>query len=94
MARRDVMKLAERLSNDSGLKASVIYEWLMDVGKEKGMNPTGLDFGTRYHMVYLMGEHDWYRLEDYAAPKKWKPQECDIDYEQLILARQEQLWMD
>lgn len=93
MARRDVMKLAERLAYDSGLSADSIYSWLMDVGHEKGENPVHLEYGTRYHLVYVMGEHDWYRLEGYAAPKKWKPLECDIDYEQLILARQE-AWTD
>ena len=39
MMRKDVMKLAEKLHEASGINADHIYLWLMDLGRAKSVNP-------------------------------------------------------
>lgn len=96
MERKDVRNLAEKLSSVSGLDSDSIYAFLMAVGCNKGINPKKLDFTAGDGIIFLTGERDSYYLERYTPKAKtaWTPYgETGIDYEGMILARQEK-YMD
>lgn len=89
--RKDVSRLAEQLSKESGISATCIYEWLMDLGRLKGSNPCKLTFSTLPGTV-------WHDAENYLRvfnPETGKPYDnMAADYwEDRILVRQE-AWID
>lgn len=96
MERKDVRNLAEKLSSVSGLDSDSVYAFLMAAGRYKSKSPTKLDFTTGDGIIFLTGERDNCYLERYTPKVKtaWTPYgETGIDYEGLILARQER-YMD
>ena len=93
MKRMEVLHMAKRLSDVSGVNTESIYDWLMSVGHDKKKNPRLLDVRAVPGMVYLNGESDGYRIEIFPKPAN-RTEPCNgSDYENLILARQER-WVD
>lgn len=88
MVRQDVYKLADRLAFIAGMPTDHVYCFLMDVGKTKGVNPRKLDIRAINGMVYLNGEIDSFRLSAYVPGTAYSD-DGGVDYEGLILARQE-----
>ena len=101
MVRGDVMKLAESLHKKTSLNAEHIYDWLMEVGKDKGINPTKLDLISGDGIVFVRNERDYNCLE--CADRIFRrgrfarafggDSEGAYYWENRILARQE-AWMD
>lgn len=89
MVRKDVFKLAEKLRTETGFPVWQLYDWLMEVGRAKSVNPARLDYITGRKIVFVKGERDDYCMERYNAPRKWEPEYTGPDYESMILARQE-----
>lgn len=101
MYRKDVMKLAESLHEKTSLNTMGIYEWLMDVGREKGINPTKLVLISGDGIVFVENERDYNCLEcmdriyrrGRFAPAFGGSSAGSHYWENRILARQE-AWMD
>lgn len=94
MIRKDVMKLANRLHETSGINADHIYMWLMDLGRAKSMNPRRLSFTTSAGAI--THDADNYMSNCAAMTKRETPHDdaAAADFwENAILARQE-AWMD
>ena len=92
--RKDVLSLAKRLAEATGIDSAAVYAWLMAVGKEKGCNPRKLDYTAGPGVVFVTGERDVNYLEAYKPTlEKWTEPYSGPDFEDLILARQE-AWMD
>lgn len=94
MVRRDVYRLAEKLSGDTGFEAWELYRWLMKVGQAKGINPKRLEYTTGDKIIFVKGERDEYCYEKYTAPLPRHPEWRGPDYHDLIMARQEKIWED
>lgn len=94
MVRRDVMSIAEKLSAKSGIPADSVYFWLMAVGKEYGTNPRNLNIDASAGVVYMVGDSDNNRLENFTSPAPWQAPSGGPDYEAAILARQDAWWGD
>ena len=105
--RRDVLALAKKLSAQSGMSDGNIYDWLMDVGRGKKINPCKLKYVADIGVVWVEGEHDTNRLEKYLPEQFIYTREGSVPrdigivsdpaytdfWENKILARQEK-YMD
>lgn len=95
MKRVHVERFAEKVARVTGLDSESVYEWLMDVGRDKGRNPCKLQYCFEEGRVWVQGEKHLYRLERYQVPTREAVQmEEGPDYEGAILARQERLFGD
>lgn len=94
--RKDVLKLAEVLSADSGINVESVYDWLMAIGKEEKRNPVNKHFSACYGRIIDKENPDGNRLEIYTPHSNiFSGNSSSADYwENRILARQERYFDD
>lgn len=91
--RKDVLHLAERFAEETGLNVDHIYWFLMKTGKSLSVNPRKLSFTTGKGIIFLTGKRDSYCLEDFKRLTQTNKWSCDdgasLYWEGRILARGE-----
>lgn len=92
MIRHDVFKLAADLAAQAEMAPAVVYDFLMQAGKAAGVNPRKMQWATLPGVVYKTGDFESCHIERFA-PAEAAPIAAGIDFEDLILARQEK-YMD
>ena len=88
MIRHDVFKLAADLAAQAEMAPAVVYDFLMQAGKAAGVNPRKMQWATLPGVVYHVGDFERCRIERYK-PAEAAPIMAGVDFEDLILARQE-----
>lgn len=88
MIRQDVFKLAADLAGRANMAPAIVYDFLMQAGKAGGVNPCKMQWATAAGVVYQVGDFERCRIERYK-PTEAAPIMAGVDFEDLILARQE-----
>lgn len=88
MIRQDVFKLAADLAGKAGLSPEHVYDFLMQAGKAAGVNPRKMQWATLPGVVYQVDDFESCHIERYK-PAEAEPIMAGVDFEDLILARQE-----
>lgn len=90
--RQDIMHYADKLSGACGIDSASLYAWLMDLGKNRGVNPRKIPLAVGLGRVQVVGSEDTNYIERFIPPAP-APDYDGPDYEELILERQDS-WYD
>lgn len=94
--RKDVMRIAERYTEETKLSIESIYWWMMETARSLGKHPRYLEFVAGEGIIFVKGLRDSYCLEDMkritSKPGMWIGNGEEADYwEGRILERQERM---